>query len=109
MKISEYQSLVDSWITNEGVRYFEPLTNMVVLTEEVGELARVVARKYGEQSAKEGEENLSMADEIADVFWVLTALSNQCGINLESALVDNYQKKNTRDIMRHKLNEKLKK
>lgn len=108
MKISEYQELVDSWITNEGVRYFNPLTNMAILTEEMGELARVVSRKYGEQSTKEGEENLSMEDEIADIFWVLAALSNQCGINLESALVDNYQKKNMRDSSRHKFNVKLK-
>ncbi|MFI3315507.1 MAG: nucleotide pyrophosphohydrolase [Rikenellaceae bacterium] len=106
MNISEYQELVDSWITNEGVRYFAPTTNMILLTEEVGELARVVARKYGEQSTKEGEV-LDIEDEIADVFWVLTALANQTGVNLEKAIIDNYQKKNTRDIRRHKNNVKL--
>lgn len=108
MKISEYQNLVDSWITNEGVRYFEPTTNTIILMEEVGELARVVARKYAEQSTKEGEV-LNMEDEVADIFWVLTALSNQCGIDLEKALIDNYHKKNMRDDKRHKENDKLKK
>lgn len=107
MKISEYQELVDSWITTEGVRYFSPTTNMILLTEEVGELARVVARKHGEQSQKEGEV-LNMEDEIADIFWVLTALANQSGINLEKAIIDNYQKKNDRDRTRHKNNIKLK-
>ena len=109
MDINEYQEVVDSWITNEGVRYFAPMTNMVILTEEMGELARVMARTYGEQSCKEGEESGDLADEIADVFWVLTALSNQCGINIEKALVDNLKKKNSRDKMRHKLNDKLNK
>ncbi|MFI3322764.1 MAG: nucleotide pyrophosphohydrolase [Rikenellaceae bacterium] len=107
MNISDYQEIVDTWITNEGVRYFEPTTNMIILTEEVGELARVIARKYGEQSTKKGEV-LNLEDELADVFWVLTALANQCGVNLEKALIDNYQKKNMRDSSRHKENEKLK-
>lgn len=107
MDMSEYQEIVDSWITKDGVRYFAPMTNMVLLAEEMGELARIMARTYGEQSFKEGDDRGDIADEIADVFWVLTALSNQCGVNIEKALVDNLKKKNSRDKMRHKLNSKL--
>lgn len=101
MKISDYQEVVDTWITNEGGSYFAPTTNMILLSEEVGELARVISRTYGEQRAKKGEV-LNLEDEIADVFWVLTALANQCGVNLEQALTDNYQKKNIRDKNRFK-------
>ncbi len=107
MDFNEYQEVVDTWIKKEGVRYFDPMTNMVLLTEEIGELARVMARTYGEQSFKEGEQGDNIADEMADILWVVTALANQCGVNLESAIVDNLDKKNSRDKMRHKKNSKL--
>ncbi|HOE03599.1 MAG TPA: nucleotide pyrophosphohydrolase [Bacteroidales bacterium] len=107
MTISEAQYKVDQWINQHGVRYFNELTNMVVLTEEVGELARVIARTYGEQSSKEGE-NLNLADELADVLWVIICLANQTGVDLDKALNDNFMKKNSRDITRHINNEKLK-
>ena len=106
MEIKELQSRVDCWIREYGVRYFSELTNMAILTEEVGELARVVARKYGEQSFKEGEK-CNLADEMADVMWVLVCLANQTGVDLEEAMVRNFEKKTSRDKERHKANIKL--
>jgi len=107
MTISELQSEVDNWIKTIGVRYFSELTNLAILTEEVGELARIIARKYGDQSFKENEANLDMADEMADVLWVLICLANQTGVNLTEAIEKNIQKKTIRDAERHKKNEKL--
>jgi len=107
MTIKESQKIVDSWIKEKGVRYFSELTNTTILMEEVGELARIVARKYGEQSFKEGEEDLDIADEIADVFWVLICISNQTGVDLTEALRKNIEKKNIRDSERHLKNKKL--
>ena len=106
MQIHELQKRVDEWIKLYGVRYFNELTNMTLLTEEVGELARIVARRYGEQSFKEGEHK-DMADEIADIMWVLVCLANQTGVDLEEAIERNFQKKTQRDKERHKLNPKL--
>ena len=107
MEISELQRRVDDWIRTVGVRYFSELTNMAVLTEEVGELARVMARKYGDQSFKAGErENLS--EEMADVLWVLVCLANQTGVDLTAAVEANFAKKSARDSERHKNNPKLK-
>ena len=105
--ISELQSEVDQWINTVGVRYFSELTNLAILTEEVGELARIMARKYGDQSFKENELNHDMADEMADVLWVLICLANQTGVNLTEAIEKNIQKKTIRDANRHKSNEKL--
>ena len=106
MTLEEAQKQVDNWIRTYGVRYFSELTNMAVLTEEVGELARVMARKYGDQSFKAGEtENL--ADEMADVLWVLVCLANQTGVNLTEALEANFAKKTARDKERHRNNPKL--
>ena len=106
MELSELQKRVDTWIREYGVRYFSELTNMAILTEEVGELARVMARKYGDQSFKAGEtENL--ADERADVLWVLVCLANQTGVNLTEALEANFAKKTARDKERHRNNPKL--
>lgn len=105
--INEAQRMVDIWIHTYGVRYFNELTNMAVLTEEVGELARVMSRKYGEPSFKEGE-NQNPADEMADVLWVLLCLANQTGVNLTEALKHNVEKKTLRDKDRHLKNEKLK-
>lgn len=105
--ISELQTAVDAWIKMHGVRYFNELTNMAILTEEVGELARVIARKYGEQSYKAGEKD-NLADELADVMWVLVCLANQTGIDLNEALNENFRKKTARDANRHKKNPKLK-
>lgn len=107
MKLKEMQQLVDGWITTTGVRYFDPMTNLAILMEESGELARVMARKYGEQSFKAGEVD-NLEDEIADVLWVLTAIANQTGVDLESAFVKNMEKKSERDSQRHKNNDKLK-
>lgn len=107
MTIEEAQNKVDEWIKTYGVRYFNELTNMAILTEEVGELARVIARKYGEQSFKEGEKD-NLADEMADVLWVLICLANQTGVNLTEALSDNIRKKTERDHDRHKNNSKIK-
>lgn len=107
MNISEAQKQVDNWIKQYGVRYFSELTNMVVLTEEVGELARIIARKYGDQSFKKDEENFDLGDEIADILWVLICLANQTGIDLEKAFEKNIQKKTLRDSGRHKNNLKL--
>ncbi|MBQ8806871.1 MAG: nucleotide pyrophosphohydrolase [Bacteroidaceae bacterium] len=107
MTIEEAQKTVDQWIKTYGVRYFSELTNMAILTEEVGELARVMARKYGEQSFKPGEKD-NIADEMADILWVLICLANQTGVNLTDALRANIDKKTTRDKERHLKNEKLK-
>jgi NTP pyrophosphatase (non-canonical NTP hydrolase) len=106
MTIEEAQKTVDEWIKTYGVRYFNELTNMAILTEEVGELARVVARKYGEQSFKPGEKD-NIADEMADVLWVLICLANQTGVNLTEALKANIEKKTQRDKTRHINNTKL--
>ena len=105
--IREAQKMVDDWIKTYGVRYFSELTNMAVLTEEVGELARIMARKYGDQSFKESEKH-DLGDEIADVLWVLMCLANQTGIDLTEALKKNIEKKTSRDKTRHIDNEKLK-
>jgi NTP pyrophosphatase (non-canonical NTP hydrolase) len=107
MTISELQDRVDTWIKDYGVRYFNELTNMAILTEEVGELARIMARRYGEQSEKESDKNLDLGDEMADVLWVLTCLANQTGIDLEKAMERNFEKKTIRDKDRHKKNDKL--
>lgn len=108
MKISEAQSQVDSWIMTHGVRYFSELTNTAVLMEEVGELARIMARKYGDQSFKKNESDENLGDEMADVLFVLICLANQTGVNLEEELKKNLEKKTKRDSERHKENEKLK-
>lgn len=105
--IREAQKMVDDWIKTYGVRYFSELTNMAVLTEEVGELARIMARKYGDHSFKEGEKH-DLGDEMADVLWVLMCLANQTGIDLTEALKKNIEKKTSRDKTRHIDNEKLK-
>ena len=104
--IAEAQKLVDDWIKQYGVRYFSELTNMAVLTEEVGELARIMARKYGDQSFKEGEPT-DPSDEMADILWVLLCLANQTGVDLTDAFRRNLEKKTQRDKERHKNNEKL--
>ncbi|HET8861348.1 nucleotide pyrophosphohydrolase [Marivirga sp.] len=106
--IAEAQKQVDEWIKTIGVRYFNELTNMTILTEEVGELARIMARKYGEQSFKESDKNADLGDEMADVLWVLICLANQTGVDLTDALQKNIEKKTNRDKDRHKDNEKLK-
>lgn len=106
--ISEAQIQVDKWIKTIGVRYFNELTNMAILTEEVGELARIVARKYGEQSFKESDEKYNLADEMADIMWVLICLANQTGVDLTEAFAKNIDKKTQRDKNRHKDNKKLK-
>lgn len=108
MTIDEAQQQVDEWIKAIGVRYFNELTNLGILMEEVGELSRIMVRTYGEQSFKETETNNSLSDELADVLWVLLCLANQTGVNLTEALLKNFQKKKTRDATRHKNNEKLK-
>ncbi len=108
MTIQEAQQTVDQWIKNHGVRYFNELTNMAILTEEVGEVARVIAREYGEQSSKKSDENIQLADELADVLWVVICLANQTGIDLTEAFSNNIQKKSNRDHDRHHLNPKLK-
>jgi NTP pyrophosphatase (non-canonical NTP hydrolase) len=105
--ISEAQKLVDDWITTVGVRYFNELTNTAILMEEVGELARIMARKYGEQSFKESDKEVNLADEMADILWVLMCLANQTGVDLTDALYKNFDKKNIRDKDRHKENKKL--
>jgi len=107
MKLDELQKKVDVWIKKYGVRYFDELTNMAILAEEVGEVARIIARRYGEQSEKESDQNKDLADELADVLWVLTCIANQTGINLEEAMNKNFKKKTLRDINRHKNNDKL--
>lgn len=106
--LKELQNEVDQWIKTIGVRYFSELTNMAILTEEVGELARLIARKYGDQSFKKGEEDLELGDEIADVLWVLVCIANQTGVDLTSAIKKNIEKKTSRDSKRHQENSKLK-
>ena len=107
MTIEEAQKQVDEWIKKYGVRYFNELTNMTILTEEVGELARVMARTYGDQSFKKSDEAYHLADEMADVLWVLMCLANQTGVNLTEALEKNIKKKTERDSNRHRENKKL--
>ena len=108
MTIEEAQHKVDEWIKTYGVRYFSPLTNMAILTEEVGEVARVMARTYGDQSCKPSDECKNLADELADVMWVLMCIANQTGVNLTDAFAKNIEKKTARDSQRHKNNTKLK-
>jgi NTP pyrophosphatase (non-canonical NTP hydrolase) len=107
MTIEQAQLQVDQWIKTIGVRYFNELTNMAMLTEEVGELARIIARRYGEQSEKESDKNKDLGDEMADVLWVLICLANQTGVNLTEAFQKNIEKKNIRDKDRHRQNPKL--
>ncbi|NLB93031.1 MAG: nucleotide pyrophosphohydrolase [Bacteroidales bacterium] len=109
MSLAEVQQQVDNWIKTTGVRYFSELTNMAVLTEEVGELARIMARKFGDQSFKESDKNYDLADEMADILWVLASLANQTGVDLTEAFRKNLEKKNTRDRERHRKNRKLRK
>jgi NTP pyrophosphatase (non-canonical NTP hydrolase) len=108
MTIEDAQKTVDQWIKTIGVRYFNELTNMAMLTEEVGEVARIIARRYGEQSEKESDKNKDLGDEMADVLFVLICLANQTGVNLTEALQKNLDKKTKRDATRHLENEKLK-
>ena len=107
MTIKNAQKIVDNWINKFGIRYYNELTNMAILTEEVGEVARIMARKYGEQSFKENEEDIDLADELADVLFVLICIANQTGIDLTKALNKNLQKKTKRDVQRHKNNTKI--
>jgi NTP pyrophosphatase (non-canonical NTP hydrolase) len=107
MTIQQAQQDVDGWIRTTGVRYFSELTNMTILTEEVGELARIMARTYGDQSFKKSDEGTNLGDEMADILWVLLCLANQTGVDLTAALQKNFEKKNTRDADRHRENEKL--
>jgi NTP pyrophosphatase (non-canonical NTP hydrolase) len=107
MTIAQAQADVDQWIKTVGVRYFSELTNMAILTEEVGELARIMARTYGEQSFKESDKHRDLGDEMADVLWVLICLANQTGVDLTAALEKNFEKKQMRDAERHRDNEKL--
>jgi NTP pyrophosphatase (non-canonical NTP hydrolase) len=108
MTIQQAQQDVDQWIKTVGVRYFSELTNMTILTEEVGELARIMARTYGDQSFRDTDKKKDLADEMADVLWVLICLANQTGVDLTDALQKNFNKKNLRDADRHQNNEKLK-
>src|SRR5690554_481740 len=108
MTIKTLQKEVDQWINTIGVRYFNELTNMAILTEEVGELARIIARRYGEQSEKESDKTKDLGDEMADVLWVLVCLANQTGVDLEEAFQKNMEKKTLRDKDRHQQNDKLK-
>lgn len=108
MTIQEAQQKVDEWITSTGVRYFNELTNMAILTEEVGEVARIISRQYGEQSFKENDKEKQLSDELADVLWVVLCLANQTGVNLTDALQKNFEKKTLRDSNRHQDNAKLK-
>ncbi len=107
MTLKELQSEVDNWIKKYGVRYFSELTNMTILTEEVGELARIMARKYGDQSFKKSDEKYELSDELADILWVLTCIANQTGIDLTQAIEQNINKKTNRDKKRHLENKKL--
>ena len=107
MTISQAQQQVDHWINTTGVRYFNELTNMAMLTEEVGEVARIIARKYGEQSSKRSDDEKELSDELADVLFVVICLANQTGVDLTKALKKNLEKKNRRDHTRHKSNKKL--
>lgn len=106
--LQQAQQMVDKWISTVGVRYFSELTNMAILTEEVGELARIVARTYGDQSFKKSDEGKNLADEMADVLWVLICMANQTGVDLNEAFIKNIEKKTLRDGERHQNNEKLK-
>lgn len=108
MTIEQLQQRVDEWITTVGVRYFSPLTNMAILTEEVGEVARIMARRYGDQSEKPSDRDRDLGDELADVIWVVACLANQTGIDLTAAIERNFAKKTTRDATRHQNNLKLK-
>lgn len=108
MTIEEAQQKVDGWIQTVGVRYFNEMTNLGILMEEVGELSRIMVRTYGEQSFKESDKGKLLADEMADVLWVLLCLANQTGVNLTEALEKNFEKKSVRDANRHKENDKLK-
>jgi NTP pyrophosphatase (non-canonical NTP hydrolase) len=108
MTIQQAQQDIDEWIKSTGVRYFSELTNMAVLTEEVGEVARLMSRQYGDQSFKETDKDKNLGDELADVLWVLICIANQTGIDLTEALQKNFEKKNLRDAGRHQQNEKLK-
>ena len=107
LTLKQAQENVDEWIRKVGVRYFSELTNMTILTEEVGKLARIIARKFGDQSYKESDKRGDLSDEIADVLWVLICLANQTGVDLTEALQKNFEKKNLRDADRHRNNEKL--
>jgi len=107
LSILEAQQLVDKWINTTGVRYFSELTNMAILTEEVGEVARLMSRLYGDQSFKASDKGKELSDELADVLWVLLCIANQTGVDLTTALEKNFEKKNIRDAERHKENEKL--
>jgi NTP pyrophosphatase (non-canonical NTP hydrolase) len=107
MTLQEAQAQVDQWIKTHGVRYFNELTNLAILTEEVGEVARIMARRYGEQSEKESDKQKDLGDEMADVLWVLMCLANQTGVNLTEAFQKNLEKKTLRDHDRHKSNPKL--
>lgn len=107
IKIREAQKIVDDWIKNHGVRYFNELTNMALLTEEVGEVARIISRKYGEQSFKDGEDGSKLGEELADVLFVLICIANQTGVDLTDAFTKSIEKKTMRDSTRHKGNEKL--
>ena len=107
MTIKELQQYVDEWISTVGVRYFSPLTNMAILTEEVGEVARIMARRYGDQSEKPSDQGRDLGDELADVIWVVTCIANQTGVDLTQALKRNFEKKSTRDATRHLENPKL--
>jgi NTP pyrophosphatase (non-canonical NTP hydrolase) len=108
ISIREAQQLVDSWIQTTGVRYFSELTNMAILTEEVGEVARLMSRLYGDQSFKESDKEKELSDELADVLWVLMCIANQTGVDLTTAMQKNFEKKELRDAQRHQENEKLK-
>ena len=107
LTLNEAQQKVDEWIKTIGVRYFEPLTNLGILMEETGELARLMVRQYGEQSFKKSDEGRELGDEMADVLWVLLCLANQTGVNLDAALQKNFEKKTQRDATRHRENDKL--
>ena len=107
ISIDRAQKMVDDWIKTIGVRYFDELTNMAILTEEVGEVARIIARKYGEQSEKKSEHKSELSDELADVLFVIICLANQTGINLEEAFIKNINKKTVRDAQRHVKNKKI--
>ena len=107
MTLQQAQQEVDNWIKTTGVRYFNELTNMAILTEEVGEVARIMSRTYGEQSFKESDRSKELGDELADVLWVVIAIANQTGVNLTDALQKNFEKKTARDSDRHRNNEKI--